>query len=72
MKKVHFRCLLKRLILTRNVTRYSNKPIKYIIVALLFTFEQFWFYNFYIDKQMQEKKNFQQKFLLFKGHLTRR
>ena len=27
------------LILTRNVTRYSNEPIKYIIVALLFTFE---------------------------------
>ena len=39
MQKVHFRWPLKRLILTRNVTRYSNEPIKYIIVALLFTFE---------------------------------
>ena len=39
MQNVHFRWLLKRLILTRNVTRYSNEPIKYIIVALLFTFE---------------------------------
>ena len=39
-QKVHFRWLLKRLILTRNVTRYSNEPIKYIIVALLFTFKQ--------------------------------
>ena len=28
------------LILTRNVTRYSNEPIKYIIVALSFTFER--------------------------------
>ena len=39
MQKVHFRWPLKRLILTRNITRYSNEPIKYIIVALLFTFE---------------------------------
>ena len=39
MQKVHFRWPLKRLILTRNVTRYSNELIKYIIVALLFTFE---------------------------------
>ena len=39
MQKVHFQWPLKRLILTRNVTRYSNEPIKYIIVALLFTFE---------------------------------
>ena len=37
--KVHFRWPLKRVILTRNVTRYSNEPIKYIIVVLLFTFE---------------------------------
>ena len=39
MQKVHFRWPLKRVILTRNVTRYSNEPIKYIIVVLLFTFE---------------------------------
>ena len=39
MQKVLFLWPLKRLILTRNVTRYSNEPIKYIIVALLFTFE---------------------------------
>ena len=39
MQKVHFRWPLRRLILTRNVTRYSNELIKYIIVALLFTFE---------------------------------
>ena len=39
MQKVHFRWLLKCLILTRNVTRYSNELIKYIIVASLFTFE---------------------------------
>ena len=39
MQKVHFQWLLKHLILTRNVMRYSNEPIKYIIVALLFTFE---------------------------------
>ena len=39
MQKVHFRWPLKRLILTRNVTQYSNEMIKYIIVALLFTFE---------------------------------
>ena len=39
MQKVHFQWLLKHLILTRNVTRYSNELIKYIIVALLFTFE---------------------------------
>ena len=67
MQKVHFRWPLKRLILTRNVTRYSNEPIKYIIVALLFTFEQV-VLTFRIDKQMQEKKYFQQMFLLFKCH----
>ena len=39
MQKGHFRWPLERLLLTRNVTRYSNEPIKYIIVALLFTFE---------------------------------
>ena len=39
MQKVHFQWPLECLILTRNVTRYSNEPIKYIIVALLFTFE---------------------------------
>ena len=39
MQKVHFWWSLKRLILTRKVMRYSNEPIKYIIVALLFTFE---------------------------------
>ena len=39
MQKVHFWWPLKRVILTRNITRYSNEPIKYIIVALLFTFE---------------------------------
>ena len=39
MQKVHFRWPWNRLILTRNVTRYSNEPIKYIIVAFLFTFE---------------------------------
>ena len=40
MQKVHFRWPLKRFIVTRNVTRYSNEPIKYIIVALSFTFER--------------------------------
>ena len=38
---------LKRLILTRNVTRYSNEPMKYIILALLFTFEHGGFNVFY-------------------------
>ena len=41
MQKVHFRWPLKRLILTRNLTRYSNEQIKYIIVALLF--RTWWF-----------------------------
>ena len=39
MQKVHFRWSLKRFILTRNVTRYSNEPIRYIIMIMLFTFE---------------------------------
>ena len=39
MQKGHLRWPLKRLVLTRNFTRYSNEPIKYIIMALLFTFE---------------------------------
>ena len=34
MQKVHFRWPLKRLILTRNATRYSNEPIKYFIRAI--------------------------------------
>ena len=41
--------------------RYSNVPIKYIIVALLFTFEHGGF---------KEKKYFQPKFLFCKCHLT--
>ena len=41
MQKVHFRWPLKRLILTRNLTRYSNEQIKYIKVALLF--RTWWF-----------------------------
>ena len=39
MQKGHLRWPLKRLVLTRNFTRFSNEPIKYIIMALLFTFE---------------------------------
>ena len=39
MQKVHLLWPLKRLVLTRNFTRFSNEPIKYISMALLFTFE---------------------------------
>ena len=42
---------------------------KYIIVAFLFTSEHGRL-TFNIDKQMPEKKYFQQKFLLCKCHLT--
>ena len=69
MQKVHFRWPLKCLILTRNVTRYSNEPIKYIIVALLLLSNMV-VLMFCKDKQMQGKKYFKQKFLLFKCHLT--
>ena len=53
MQKVHFRWSLKRLILTRNVTRYSNEPIKFCCLL-----SNMVVLTFCIDKQMQEKKVF--------------
>ena len=43
MQKVHFRWALKRLILTKNVTRYSNEPIK--LCCLLSNMDPQWIQN---------------------------